>query len=93
MRSRVTHFLESNIRIIPQQHGFCNERDRLTHLLNYFNGILKAMGEDSNADVIYLDFSQAVDRVDHYVLLKKLSNIGVRGKLLTWTECFLMNRT
>ena len=65
----------------------------LTQLLHQFDDILKALGEGSNTDVIYLDFSKAFDRVDHGILLKKLYNMGIRGRLLQWIECFLVNRT
>lgn len=44
-------------------------------------------------ETIYLDFSKAFDKVDHTILLKKLSLIGIRGKMLTWIKSFLTSRT
>ena len=46
----------------------------------------------SNADVIYLDYSKAFDKVDHHILLQKLERIGITGKLYRWLECFLTDR-
>jgi ribonuclease P/MRP protein subunit RPP40 len=41
-----------------------------------------------NVDSVYLDFSKAFDKVDHRIVLSKLSLLGVRGKLLEWIESF-----
>lgn len=43
-------------------------------------------------DSIYLDFSKAFDKVDHGVLLQKLKNFGICGKVGTWLAMFLRNR-
>ena len=48
--------------------------------------------EGANADVIYLDFAKAFDKVSHKILLKKLENLGIGGKILTWLKSFLSNR-
>ena len=46
-----------------------------------------------NVDTVYLDFAKAFDKVDHQIVLKKLSILGVRGKMLSWIESFLTSRT
>ena len=38
-------------------------------------------------DAFYIDFSRAFDSVNHRLLIRKLSNIGVRGP--TWIEYYL----
>ena len=47
---------------------------------------------DRNADVMYLDFSKAFDKVDHNILLKKLQSFGIHGKLYDWIASFLTGR-
>ena len=42
--------------------------------------------------VIYLDFAKAFDKVDHQILLQKLRNIGISGKLFDWLQSFLSDR-
>ena len=54
---------------------------------------MDALEKDENADIIYLDFSKAFDKVDHKMLLYKLSKMGIRGKMYSWIERFLSNRT
>ena len=43
-------------------------------------------------DVIYTDFKKAFDRVDHFLLIDKLSGIGFRGRLLRWLFSYLSGR-
>lgn len=47
----------------------------------------------SNTYVIYYDFSKTFNRVDHKIVLKKLSKTGIRGKLLHCKKVLLTNRT
>ena len=39
-----------------------------------------------------LDFAKAFDKVSHKILLQKLVNIGIIGKVLSWLKCSLSNR-
>ena len=43
-------------------------------------------------DVIYIDFENAFDKLQHSILLDKLERIGVRGQLLSWFVSYLSNR-
>ena len=48
----------------------------------------------SCTDMVYLDFAKAFDKdkVDHGVLLHKLKQLGITGKLGNWLLSFLSNR-
>ena len=43
--------------------------------------------------MVYLDFSKAFDMVDHGVLLHKLKDLAITGKLGIWFFQFFTNRT
>ena len=51
------------------------------------------LNADENANILYLDFSKAFDKVDHAMLLKKLDLYGVQGKAHRWFSNFLQGRT
>ena len=54
---------------------------------------MDGLDNNANSDVLYLDFAKAFDKVDHHILISKLQNIGIHGKLLAWIKSFLSNRT
>ena len=87
----IAHILANNI-LCKNQHGFWKGRSCLTQLLHHIDIIINNLLANSDTDVVYLDFAKAFDKVDHQILLKKLHAYGVRGKLLTWLNCYLSNR-
>ena len=91
-RANMVTYIEDNNILTNQQHGFRPHRNCLTQLLIHIDNILDIVGRNSNADVIYLDFAKAFDKVDHKILLCKLHNMGIQGKLYNWIENFLRNR-
>ena len=44
------------------------------------------------ADVIYLDFAKAFDKVDYGILIRKLGEFGIGGQMLGWFKQFLIDR-
>ena len=92
VRQNIIDHLEDNNLLISQQHGFRQKRNCLTQLIHHVEDILQALENDENADIIYLDFSKAFDKVDHKLLLHKMQKLGIRGKLLAWISSFLSNR-
>jgi hypothetical protein len=65
----------------------------MTQLLEHYDNIVSALCDGFNVDVIYLDFAKAFDKVDHNILLQKVHNSGIRGKLFQWISVFLKGRT
>ena len=92
IRKRLVAHLETNNILTNKQHGFRKGRSCLTHLLKHIDDIIQSMLEGSDHDVNYLDFAKAFDKVDHEILVHKLKQCGVRGRLLSWIKQFLTNR-
>ena len=89
----LVRYLESNGWMDAKQHGGRAGRSTLSQLILHHDQILQAMEEGSNIDAIYLDFAKAFDKVDHGLLLHKLKQMGVKGKLGRWIQNFLKGRT
>ena len=51
------------------------------------------LGKDPSVDMVYLDFAKAFDKVDHGhgILLHKLKDLGITGKLGVYFFYFLSN--
>ena len=92
VRKKLVEYCVANNIIVAQQYGFCSGKSCTTQLLSHFEKILEILDNNANADVIYLDFSKAFDKVDHEILLKKLKAFGISGNLLNWLNSFLSNR-
>nr|VZI41974.1 unnamed protein product [Spirometra erinaceieuropaei] len=86
-------FLELGHLISDLQHGFRQNRSCLLSLLLSTEQWTRALDEDGRVDVIYTDFKKAFDIVPHKRLIYKLSEIGIRGTLLTWITDFLSGRS
>ena len=56
------------------------------------NKIQKAIENKHYLCGIFLDLSKAFDTVNHYILLRKLENYGIRGVANEWFSSYLQNR-
>ena len=92
LRDRLTSYLESSNLLSCFQHGFRKGKSCLTQLLKHFENILSNLQSNTETDSIFLDFAKAFDKVDHEILLQKMKNLGISGKLFNWLSNFLSNR-
>ena len=90
---QVVAFLTSQDLLNRTQHGFKSGRSCLSTLLDVVDDLMHMLRSDTTVDMIYLDFSKAFDKVDHGILLHKLKDMGITGKLGIWFFQFLTNRT
>ena len=76
--------------LIPEgQHGSRSMRSTLTQLLSHYDSILDGLESGEGVDAVYLDFSKAFDKVETGVLLHKLRDGKVLGKVGCWLAAFL----
>ena len=54
--------------------------------------IVKSFDAKKQTDLVILDFSKAFDTVPHKILLHKLNNYGIDGKINKWIENILTQR-
>ena len=93
IRKQVFTYLSDNELFNETQHGFRGGRSCLSALLDVFDNIMNMLGKDPSVDMVYLDFAKAFDKVDHGILLHKLKDLGITGKLGVWFFHFLSNRS
>ncbi len=92
LRKKIVQYLEENNLLNDSQHGFRQGRSCLSQLLAQYDKIVSLMEKGLNVDTVYLDFSKAFDKVDHLIVIEKLSLLGIGGKILKWIKSFLLNR-
>jgi len=93
LRNKIVQYLEENNLLNNSQHGFRQRRSCLSQLLAHYDKIISLMEQGLNVDTVYLDFSKAFDKVDHLIVIEKLSLLGIGGKILKWIKSFLLNRS
>jgi hypothetical protein len=86
------HLVERNL-IRDTQHGFMPGRSCTTNLVLTMDRVTEKIDAGIPADMVYLDFSKAFDKVPHKRLMKKLEAKGTDKKVLAWVEDWLCNRT
>lgn len=92
MRDSIVKHLEANKVITADQHGFVPGKSCATNLIEFYDNITLAMDQHQSADIVFLDFAKAFDKVPHKALLAKLESCGVRGKVWSWIRAWLSNR-
>ena len=90
IRKALINHLEKNGFLPDGQHGFRALRSTLTQLLSFWDTILDELESgNGGVDIIYTDFSKAFDKVETGVLLHKIKECGVSGRVGCWLSAFL----
>lgn len=75
------------------QFGFLRGKSTNQQLLSLLNIVHNNLDHRSSTDVIYLDIKKAFDSVSHSKLLYKLWSFGITGRLWSWFQAYLSNRS
>ena len=89
---RLYHYLTANSLLYDLQFGFQAGKSTVHPLIHILNYITKAINKNEFVISVFLDFQKAFDLVDHPILLKKLSKLGIRNIELKWFENYLKDR-
>ena len=88
----MAHLRENNL-IRDSQHGFLKGKSCTTNLITFMDKLTNAVDNNKSADVFYLDFAKAFDKVPHQKLLLKMRSKGINGEVYAWISAWLSNRT
>lgn len=79
--------------ISAKQHGFMPKKSTVSNLIELNEYLTNNIPGGGQVDVIYTDFAKAFDKVDHNVLLNKMTKFGIGNCLISLLESFLKHRT
>jgi hypothetical protein len=92
MHKRLFSFLNTFSIINNKQHGFCKGKSMNTAIAEFINTVYKSLDEREISIGLFWDLSKAFDLVDHNILLRKMSGMGIHGVALKWFQSYLENR-
>lgn len=75
------------------QHGFRTGRSTVTNLISFSSHITTALDGNGQIDTVYGDFEKAFDKVNHGLLISKLSRFGVGENLIMLLSSYLQGRS
>ena len=90
--SRLVTFINKHNILYNLQFGFREGHSTSMALMLLVDKIFSAIDDDEYVLGVFLDFSKALDCLDHGILLKKLEVYGVRGTALSWFQSYLTDR-
>ena len=82
IKKSLVEYLETNEIMNPTQHGFRQNRSTISQILSYYEDIISKLENGDEVDAFYLDISEAFDKVDRNILLEKLKELKITGKIL-----------
>ena len=89
---QLSHYLESNNLLCPQQYGFTKNSSTELAALEVIDRLLNQLNKHKIPINLYLDFAKAFDSLNHGILLDKLEYYGVQNKAKDLLESYLSNR-
>lgn len=71
------------------QHGFMKGRSTVSNFAVFSAYCVSAFQNQVQVDAVYRDFSNALDKVSHSILISKLRTLGFHSALLKWIKSYL----
>ena len=82
-------------RVLPKldqkQFGALRGRSTTHALIDMTHMWHQALDQSLSARDLFVDFTKAFDRVDHTIVINKLTELGIPGSVIKWFASFLVN--
>ena len=85
-------YLNQHNLLNEKQFGFWPKRSTVNAVSSFADEILLNIERGKLCGAVFLDLSKAFDTVDHTILLRKLSSLGVTSDMAKWSESYLNGR-
>ena len=92
MYNRLVEYLDMLHILNDRQFGFRRLQSSYMALIALMEKLIDSLGTGEYIVGIFLDFSKAIDTVNHDIMLQKLSHYGIRGTALNWFGSSLSDR-
>ena len=92
VHSQIYNFAASNGFLNPLQSGFRKSHSTITALTKVLCDVRKNMDKREMTALVLLDLTKAFDRVNHKLLLIKLSKLGFSKNVIMWLKNYLNGR-
>lgn len=92
MNNKLVNFLEKQKLFSNNQYGFRKSRDTEAAAIDLITDIRSNLDQNKKCAILSLDLCKAFDTVNHDILIGKLFDIGIRGKINCWFESYLKER-
>ena len=90
--NQLTEYLEKNNLISPNQHAYRKQHSTITCLTEVINHVYNLLENKKHTAIASLDLSKAFDSIDHELILKKLTNLGLKTEAVLYIKSYLANR-
>ena len=75
-RPVIKEYMETNLYICKNQHGFRKGKGTDTAVMELVRELFVNINENKVSSILFLDYSQAFNTVDHQILLRKMKMYG-----------------
>lgn len=93
VKNQLENYVESFNIITDHQSGFRKQYSCESALQTVVDEWKLEISEGKMVGVIFMDLKRAFETIDRGILLEKLYQYGIRGKVLEWLRSYLQNRT
>ena len=80
-------------KLVNTQYGNCRGASTTHYLIKLTDKAFRSTDKGHATSIVTIDYSKAFDYVDHNVLIQKLVQLGVRGKIINLLISFLSDRS
>ena len=93
VHKQVGDYLREHNILSPYQCGFRKHHSTEFSALSLADTIRRNIEQGQLTGAVFIDFQKAFDRIDHHLLLNKLSALGIENQEYAWFESYLHQRT
>ena len=92
MHKQLLEYIEINSLITDNQHGFRKEHSCIHSIAQLTDFVGKKMDAGYPTLAAFVDFRKAFDCVQHPILLRKLTRLGLHDSVVKWFSSYLSDR-